>query len=53
MTPARRRHEELNSEVESFEPSIDGEGSARSNGSKRRRLDDDEEDEDDTPEVCD
>lgn len=56
VTPARRRYEESDEDLEEFEPSIDGEGSVRSNGSKRRRLDDDEDaednEDDDPAEVC-
>ncbi|KAK3721811.1 Structural maintenance of chromosomes protein 5 [Vermiconidia calcicola] len=39
VTPARRPREEEESEGEDYEISIDGEGSARSNRSKRARLD--------------
>ena len=42
VTPARRPREDDESEIEEYEVSIDGEGSARSNGSKRQRLDDED-----------
>lgn len=42
VTTARRPREDDESEVAEYEVSIDGEGSARSNGSKRQRLDDED-----------
>ena len=44
VTPARRPREDDESDVEDYEVSIDGEGSARSNGSKRPRLNDEDGD---------
>ncbi|KAK5175055.1 Structural maintenance of chromosomes protein 5 [Saxophila tyrrhenica] len=46
VTPARRPREEDDSDIEDFEPSVDGEGSARSTGRKRARVGDDYGEED-------
>jgi len=56
VTPARRRREDDDSDIEDFEPSVDGEDAPRSSGRKRARVDngndDDERDEEDEEEVC-
>jgi hypothetical protein len=43
VTPARRRYGDADSELEDFEPSVDGEQSVHSSGNKRRRLDSENE----------
>ncbi len=51
VTPARRPREDDESEAGSFESSVDGEGTPRSNVAKRARLDNNDSEGDGSPEV--
>lgn len=46
VTPARRRREDDDSDIEDFVPSIDGEDAPRSSGRKRARVDNGNDDDD-------